>query len=154
MQKIQVSIAGFQGQATTIIGAYNEDKGVLVIAKEVKYREERVADDFAVVANVELPVCDFTFTDKHLRDAIRAYYSRKAQGTLDLPQELLRYEPDNAIELQGVDEGGRRYQLRQEITNGQIAILAAVAFVESQKPIQAAISAAHELEDFYGITTI
>lgn len=66
----------------------------------------------------------------------------------------MRYEPDNAIELQGVDENGRRYQLRESITNGQIAILAAVAFVENQKPIQSAISAAHELEEFFGITTI
>ena len=41
-----------------------------------------------------------------------------------------------------------------DIDNGQVAVLAAVAFAESQRPVNAALSAMQDLNDFYSVTTI
>lgn len=159
---IQVSIGGFAAQATTIIGQLNERTGVLVLVKEVKYRETRIPQKseqdpvFALVSNLDLPDLDFRFEDTHVRDAIRSYFTRKSQMTLDIvpDQGLQRHMPDMKIEMEKVDEGGRRYRVAPDITNGQIAILAAVAFVDRQQALPAAISMADELADFYRVQSI
>lgn len=149
--KIQSTIAGFKGEPKTLIGNLDERTGVLVVVKEVKHRENRIAPDFALVSNLALPELDFTFEDKHIRDTIRAYYTRKAQGTLDVLNEIRSCEPDNNIEQDAVDEGGRRYRINPDITNGQVAILAAVAFVEHQTGFSTAVSVANELAEFYRV---
>lgn len=97
--KIQATIAGFAGQPITLVAVLDEHTGVLVVAKEVKYREERIAPDFALISNLDLPDLDFSYTDALMRDSIRAYYTRKAQQMLDLNGDLQRHEPDARIEL-------------------------------------------------------
>lgn len=149
--KIQTTIAGFKGEPKTLIGNLDERTGVLVMVKEVKHRESRIAPDMALVSNLALADLDFTFKDEHIRDTIRAYYTRKAQLTLDVMNEIRSCEPDNMIEQDAVDEGGRRYRISPDITNGQIAVLAAVAFVEHQTGFSAAISVANELAEFYRV---
>lgn len=152
--KIQATIAGFAGQPITLVAVLDEHTGVLVVAKEVKYREERIAPDFALISNLDLPDLDFSYTDALMRDSIRAYYTRKAQQMLDLNGDLQRHEPDARIELEKVDESGRHYRIAGDIQNGQVAVLGLVAFVESQGGIQAAIEAADELADFYRVISI
>lgn len=152
--KIQSTIAGFAGQPTTIIGSLDERTGVLVMVKEVKFREERIDETFALVSNLNLPELDFRFGDDHLGSAIRTYFTRRAQTTIDIMQELQRHLPDNKIESDAVDEGGRRYRIHPEIMNGQIAILAAVALCEKQDPFNAAMQMQEELIDFYRVTSI
>lgn len=152
--RIITIISGFQGSAVTIASVFDEKTGVLVVAKQIGYREDRPKPDMALVSNLDLQSCDFQFTDKHLRDAIRSYFTRRSQGMLDIDSSLARYLPDNRIEQDGVDESGRKYRIAPEIENGQIAVLATVAFIEAQKPISAAIDMANELSDFYRITSI
>lgn len=152
--KIQATIGGFAGEPCTMIALLDERTGVLVIAKTVKYREERIAPDYSLVSNLALPDMDLTFEDKNLRDTIRAYYTRKAQLTLDLLPEVKRYEPDNRIEQDAVDEGGRRYRIAPDIQNGQVAVLAIVGLVESQSAFAAAVEMADELADFYRVESI
>lgn len=152
--RILTVISGFAGQAISIASVLDEKTGVLVIAKQLAYREDRPATDFAVVSNLDLESCDFVFTDKHLKEAIRAYFTRRSQGLLELETALTRYLPDNRIEQDGVNETGRLFRIAGEIDNGQIAVLATVAFIEAQKPIVAAIDVADELAEFYRVTTI
>lgn len=152
--RIITIISGFQGQAVALASVLDEKTGVLVVAKQLAYREDRPKPDMALVSNLDLQSCDFLFSDKHLRDAIRSYFTRRSQGMLEIDSALGRYLPDNRIEQDGVDESGRKFKISPDIDNGQIAVLATVAFIEAQKPISAAIDMANELSDFYRITTI
>lgn len=152
--KIQSTIAGFSGEPITMVGNLDEKTGVLVVVKAVKFREERIAPDFALVSNLDLPELDFLFTDKLLRETIRSYYTRKAQLTLDIMTEASRFQPDNKIEQESVDEGGRRYRIAPDIQNGQMAILAMVAIVQAQSHVESAISMANEMADFYSVISI
>lgn len=152
--KIQATIGGFHGEPCTMISLLDERTGIIVISKTIKYRENRYAPDFALVSNLDLPELDMSFTDELLRDSIRSYFTRKAQLTLDVLTEVRRYEPDNCIERDTVDEGGRRYRINADINNGQVAILATIALVESQSSFAAAVDMANELADFYRAETI
>lgn len=152
--KIQSTIAGFAGEPCTLVGSLDDRTGVLVIVKQIRYREERIDPSFALVTNLDLPELDLHFRDDHLSETIRVYYTRKAQMTMDLLPEVRRYEPDNKIEQESVDEGGRRYRIAPDIQNGQIAVLAAVALVQAQTGFKAAVEMADELSDFYRVETI
>lgn len=152
--RIQVNAAGYSGQSVTMLLFFDEKSGVLVADKTISFREPRAKADMALVTNLDLPDLDYRFLDKHLSEAIRSYFTRAGQGLLDIRKELGRYDPKDKIEMDGVDEGGRRYRIHDEIENGQMAVLMAISFIESQKPITSTISAMNELADFYTITSI
>ena len=152
--KLQSSIAGFAGQPATLIGMFDEDTGVLVVAKHVKYRENRAADDFLLISNLELPALDCRFTDDDLKDAIQTFYTMKSQGTLDIPSTMQRYDPGNRIQQDKIETSGRKYLLHPDIDNGQVAVLALVSALIKQRPIIATLSAADELAEFYKVISI
>lgn len=152
--RIQVNAAGYAGLPVSMLFLFQEETGGLRADRTVKFREGRVKDDFALVTNLDLPDLDYRFQDKHLSEAIRSYFTMAGQGLLDIGNELGRYDPKEKIEMDGVDESGRRYRIHDEIDNGQMAILMAISFVESQKPIRSIIDMTNELSDFYSIKTI
>lgn len=152
--RIQVNAAGYHGDPVTIMCLLDEQTGVLVVGKKVDYRESRVKPDVALVTNMDLPDLDFRFQDRHLSESIRSFFTRDGQGLLDITKELGLYNPKEKIEMVGVDEGGRRYNIHDEVTNGQMAVLMAIAFVENQKPISAMIDATNELLEFHTVTSI
>lgn len=154
--KFSVSISGYGAtgsESVTILCLFDEGTGVLVAGKSIGFSEIRL-EGFAMVTNLQLPERDFLFTDEHLRGAIREYYARSGQGLIDVADELSRWIPDNKIELLGVDERGPKYQLSPDIGNGEVAILAAVAFVLAQEPITGALGAMEEFNELYKITSI
>lgn len=151
---IQVTIAGFQGGPITLLAFHDPETGVLAVAKQTqRHNEKRVKEGFALVANLDLEDLDFRFSDDMMRDAIRDYFTMKAQGTITLESSVSRYQPDNKIEADQVDERGRKYRVSGDIDNGQVGILALVAFIQKQRPMQGAIDAMKDLADFYRIET-
>lgn len=151
--KIVCSIAGYQGPATSLACSYVEDDGVLVVLKQIEYREAR-PEGFAMVSNLDLPALDFRFTEEHLKTAIQTYYTRMAQGLIDIDDAVVRYRPDNRIESSEITPMGRAYRIAPEIDNGQIGILAVCAFLDAQRGVAAAISMAADLADLYTVTSI
>lgn len=143
---ILCTIGGFQGQPVTLAGSYED--GLLIVAKQLKYREDKPSPEFAMVSNLDLPDIDYRFTDAHFADAIRAYYAWRAQQNLDLVDALSRYSPDNRIESDRVDETGRKYRINPDIDNGQIAVLAMVSYAQRQSGIGSAVDMAKEFADF------
>ena len=152
--RILTVISGYQGPPIALASVLDENTGVLVIAKQLNYREDRPAPDMAVVSNLDLPECDFMYSDKRLRDSIRAYFARRGQGMVEIESILGRYLPDNKIEQDGVDESGRKFRIAPDIDNGQIAVLATVAFVEAQKHISSSMTLMDDLSEFYRVTSI
>lgn len=146
--KIMASVSGFTGSPVTLLALLDDDTGVLAISKPVKYREDRIAPDFAFVTNMPLDDCDFRFTDDLMRDAIRSYFALSAQGVVTISNEAQRYQPDNRIERDSIDERGPKYRVSPDLDNGQAAVLALVAFTEHQRNVGAAIAAADELDEY------
>ena len=151
--KFQSSIAGYNGPAVTLICALVNEDGVLVIADDSALQEQR-KEGFGVVSNVDLPSVDFRFTDDKLRDAIIAFYARDSQDTIDLDSKLARHSPSQSITTDGIDERGPRFRLNADITNGQIAVLAACAFCAQQTPVSSALSMMGEMTELYRAFTI
>lgn len=152
MFTFSVSISGFSGPPTTLVCVLDES-GVLVVAKSIAFTEERVKD-FAMVSNMDLQANDYRYTDDDMREAIRAYFTRMAQGLIDLVDELSRFQPHQAIEKDQIDESGPRYRLSPDITNGQLAVLAAVSYAERQSPLRSTLDAMDEITKLYEFMSI
>lgn len=134
---------------------YDEDTGIFFVAKQITNRTDRAADDALLVSNMDLPVCDFRFTDDDFREAVSSYFDLTAMGTLNIHGDLQRHRPDNKIEVDRVDESGKKYRIAPDIDNGQIAVLAIAACAAKQRSITAAMDLHAELHDIYNdIVTI
>lgn len=151
--KFQVSIAGYNGPATTLHCVIIKADNMLVIADEFPLEEAR-REGFGMVTNLDLHAVDYRFSDELLRDAIQAYNTRQSQQTVDVLEKLARYSPSNAITNDGYDERGPRYRINPEITNGQVAVLAACAFADVQAPVNKALAMMDDITALYQLTTI
>ena len=165
MIKLQASFTGYNGSPTTLLAVIDDDTGILVIANQIAYKETRhiqqkdgdgeiSESDFTLISNVDAGETDFLFVDEMLRDAIRSFYSRKSQGMIDILEKLARYNPDNKIERDSVDEKGPSYKIMPDIENGQMAVLALTAFYERYMQNNTVNSAVDSMLDFLGIETI
>lgn len=152
--KIIVSISGFKGPNTSLACLYDEETGVLVVAKQINYREDKPDDTFSMVSNLDLPSVDFKFKEEHMSNAIRSYFTAIAQGTLDVDKALARYQPDNRIEEDRIDESGRKYRVSPDIDNGQMAVLAVVAYIDRLRGVTAALEGARDIMSEMRILTI
>lgn len=153
IQPIEVCICGYEGQPITLICALKTDTNVMVIAAEEREVREVRREGFALVTNQQLDAADWLFSDDHIREAITSYFARSAQGTLDIVDKLGRHNPMNSIVKVGFDERGPRYQIVPDITNGQLAILAACGYADRQLSLCAAESMADELAGLYSVLT-
>lgn len=52
--RLQATIAGFSGQGQTLIGVLDEKSGVLVVAKAIKFREDKAKDDFCQIGRAHV----------------------------------------------------------------------------------------------------
>lgn len=149
--KFVVSISGYGtdgAQPVTLVCFHDKETDFLIVEKTMPFAETR-PEGFALVTNLPLQTRDFLFTADHIRDAIRDYYARDGQGIIDIDPILQRYRPDGKIEREGIDERGPKFRLSQDIGNGEVAVLAAVAFVSGQEPIDGAITAMGDFTKLY-----
>lgn len=143
--RIFISVSGFRGQSVTLAALHDSDTGMLVIAKQVAFRLTKPEANDALVCNASTNEADFIFTDDHIAEAIRDYYLMKGHGHISLADALARYEPDNKIEVDDINESGRKFRISNDIDNGQMAVLAAVAFIKQQEAIGDCMSAIADL---------
>lgn len=151
---IQASIAGYEGKASTILAKYSADSGIVTIAAEKPFSRDRLAKEVAMISNLDVPERDWFFSEDELGVAISAYFEAKGQGEIIIVDALNRYLPDNKIEKDTVDEKGRNFRISPDVENGQVAILAIVAYVRKNKAANAAIDMMQDMADFYGVMTI
>lgn len=151
--KFQVSIAGYNGPATTLRCVIVAAENMLVVAEEHPLEEERM-EGFGMVTNLDLPSIDYRFSDALMRDAITSFFVRESQQTIDLVEKLARHAPHNAITKDGYDERGPRYRIAPDITNGQMAVLAACAFADVQSPVGMALGMMDDIAALYQLTSI
>lgn len=151
--KFVVSISGYGtdgAKPVSLLCFHDTQTDFLIVDSESEFAEVR-PEGFALVTNLPLQTRDFLFTADHIRNSIRDYYSRDGQGIIDIDNALMRYRPDGKIERDGIDERGPKFRLSPDIGNGEVAVLAAVAFVAAQTAINAAMDATSEFTSLYSI---
>lgn len=152
--KIQASVGGYGGSGAepiTLVALKDEATGVLVILKKVEYRSAPEAGH-AFVTNLKLDNYDCLFKEEHLGDAIRAYKEAEGMGTIVLGPEAQRYAP--RIQSDGIDAQGQKYRLHENMTNGELAVLALTHFMSRQRAISATAGAADKLFSMYEIFSV
>ena len=64
------------------------------------------------------------FTTDQFSEALQAYNELKASGCIDIPDELLKHQVGDSIQVAGINDNGKfRYDV-DGLTNGNMAILA------------------------------
>lgn len=134
---IRVNISGYKGAAASVFSAFDAQAGILSVARESPSIESDDRPGFLRISNqVTDPHRDALFVEDELSDAIRAYFDLRGCGRLILSEALRRHDPSNRIESDGVDERGTKYRISQDITCGQIAVLAACWYARRQSGVE------------------
>jgi len=128
-QPIQCNIGGFSGAPVTLFSALDESTGLLTIAAISPLHKDRRAGCL-VISNVHGLECDILFTDKQIRESIDAWQSLRHDtingnaSRLIYTERARRADPSSMIELDGLDERGRKYRLAEHVGNEAVATLA------------------------------
>lgn len=142
--KIMSSATGYAGEPITLVALIDPASGVLAVVKHVKFRE-RADEGFAFVTNFRCEAYDCLFQEEHWEDAIREFVQGEGNTMVSIDSEVSRWAP--RIETDGVDEKGQKYRLREDLNNGEVAILALVHFQQRQRGISLADQAMDEFFD-------
>lgn len=150
MIQIQVNISGYSGRPSTVLAAFDENSGVLVIARAVEQMKRR--DGCVLIESDRRADRDALFEPGHLREAINAYYSIKGRRAADGRGEALRItegamlaDPASCIESDGVDMNGAVYRVSPGATNAMIGALAACRYADRYGAIADAVDMADQL---------
>jgi len=132
---IQSSITGFSGKPSTVLFGYDEETNVLMAHSMAELKRARI-DKCFIITNMEAIDNDLLFTPAMLKEAIHAYFFLTNSLSADdstarfiLSKKAVRCDPSNSIEKDGFDENGDKYRMNDDITNAQIAVLAACYYV-------------------------
>ncbi len=154
--KFVVSIAGYGGAGSLPVSLecfYDKQTDVLVLNGARSFTDTR-PEGFALITNLEVQTRDFLFTNEMLREAIRDFFTRFGQDMIHIDDSIARFSPQNEIQLNAIDERGPKYELSQGIGNGQVAVLAAIAFVSGQSAVNDAVNAMDEFAQLYEIREV
>lgn len=145
---VQAIISGYRGPAVNLLGALQVETGLFIVAKEQGV-EERLPGALIVSNSTRLDDRDRLFDEDKLQRAIRLYFSLKGQGLLELLPAVMKHDPGNMIEVDGMNERGTRYRLSPDITDGNIAVLAMIEAVDVSQGADTASSFAQEIAGMY-----
>lgn len=142
--KIMASVTGYAGEPITLVALIDPASGVLAVVKRVEFREE-AEPGFAFVTNFRCDAYDCLFQEEHWEDAIREFVQGEGNAMVTIDDGVSRWSP--RIETDGVDEKGQKYRLREDLNNGEVAILGLVHFQQRQRGISRADQAMDEFFD-------
>jgi len=154
--KLQANIGGFgnSADAVMVLGELLLDSQILLIDAAVKVRpgqvEKRIQDCAVVSNNPATEDRDALFAEANLRQAVGDYFDFKARNLLELDGDARQYDPETGIEMDGIDERGRKYRFNSSITNGQVAVLVLCWFAQEQVRSRQAAREAQNYADMQG----
>jgi hypothetical protein len=134
---MRINMAGFEGKAVSVFGAFDPSNDVLLIAKEGDYEQAERAG-FLRITNQQHDVHhDAVFGDDDMQAAIAAYFELTSLDLLNIGAGAQQCQPSHKIERDGVDAGGMKYRLQPDMKNGQVAVLAACLYASKQRGMAA-----------------
>ena len=138
MMRINVSGFGSNGKAATVFAAFDPSNDVLLIAREAEAYESSERPGFLHITNQARDEHhDAVFTDDDTHEAITAYLELDGLGLLTISPKVQRLTPSNKIERDGMDSSGMKYRIQPDISNGQVAVLAACLYANRQRSMGA-----------------
>lgn len=158
---LQATIGGMSAaspEVYTLLGQLDRISGVLLVDAAVRVKpgtpERRIGGSAAVTNNTETQDRDALFTEADIRDAINAYMDFAGRGLLVLAESVSRFNPQSALETDGLDSHGRKYRISPEMNNGRLAVLALCWYAFRQSNIGATMAQQDDYADLFDITTI
>lgn len=122
---VQAQIVGYHGRPVNLLGMLDKQTGLILIGKELEANQCHDGAIF-VTNDPQTALRDQLFETDHLRDAIELYFARDGSGRLAMVSSTERHKPAHKIERDGYDERGARYRLADDVSNGNVAVLAIV----------------------------
>lgn len=144
-----MSLAGERG-SVVIYGGLDVGSGVLLLREARRLEPGEVAPrrpGYAVLSNYAVGDHDVVFGEECIQEAIRDYFAFAGRGLLLIEDAVSGHNPQSKIEPDGVDEKGRKFRVANDITNGQIAVIALCWFAVRQGGFAAQLEAFDELAD-------
>lgn len=160
---IQATFSGYGGLPCTLFSAYDQERRILVIAKEAKFRDDR-HENCVVITNDPAIPRDTLFVDDDMKPAIAAFYalqngvsSDSRTARLTYADSVQRANPEGSIERDGIDTTGPRYRISDSVTCLQIAALATCLYAFRADSVEQSVVMAERLSAIMmggGILTI
>lgn len=122
---VQAQIVGYHGRPVNLLGMLDKQTGLILIGKELEANQQHQGAIF-VTNDAKTALRDQLFETDHLRDALELYFARDGSGRLAMVASTERYKPAHKIERDGYNERGARYRLADDVSNGNVAVLAIV----------------------------
>ncbi|WP_043345139.1 hypothetical protein [Cupriavidus basilensis] len=142
---IQASITGFEGEPRTVYSLYDLDTGLLVVNKEVAFREDRFGG-CVIVSNAELPAREALFTVDHFPEAIEAFFELSRGKQIHIEDKASRSNPTHCIQDDGLStNGGRTYRINPNTLNCQVAVMATCWYVKRSRTLNKVVNMADRL---------
>jgi hypothetical protein len=138
--KMRVNVAGFLGNAVSMMCAFDAATDVLLVARAAEYEAGDRPGFLRITTQDNDAHFDAVFPEDDMRDAITAYFGLDSQGLINLTDSVRQHEPKNRIERNGIDDHGPVYRINPDITNGQIAVLIASYYAKKQRSVSAVTS--------------
>jgi hypothetical protein len=125
---VQAQIVGYHGRAVNLLCMLDQQTGLILIGKELEANQRHQGALFVTndAQDPQTAMRDELFEADHLRDAIALYFARDGSGRLAMVAATERHKPAHKIERDGYDERGARYRLADDVSNGNVAVLAIV----------------------------
>ncbi len=150
MIQLQANISGFAGRPATVLGALDEETGILVVAAVTDVMPRR--DGCVVIDTNPRADRDSLFEYGDLKEAITAYYELKGTVAADGRSACLRFmeramraDPAGGIEMDGVDVTGPIYRISPDAGNAQVGALALCRYAKHYGAVADTLTMADEL---------
>jgi hypothetical protein len=141
--KVQAELTGYFGPSVNLLGMLDTNSGFMIVAKELPVGER--VDGALVITNSNRGERDRLFTEDDLQASIRQFFSARSMKLLELLAAVQKHDPGNRIQTTGVNERGTRYELSNETTNGNVAVLAMTFAANLSMTAEAANDMASEM---------
>ena len=148
---IQATFSGYGGLPCTLFSAYDQERRILVIAKEAKFRSDRHEKCVVITNDPDIPRDTF-FADDDMKPAISAFYSLlhgvstdNRTARLTYADSVQRANPEGSIERDGIDASGPRYRISDSVTCLQVAALATCLYAYRSDSVEQSVVMAEKL---------
>lgn len=132
-------MVGYAGPPVTLFAAFDPATDVLAIVKQAPEYESGPRDGFLKISSQERDAHhDALFLEENTRQAITAFFELDALKLISISEKAQRSNPLSKIERDGMDEKGIKYRIAPDITNAQVAVLAASFYAGAQRGAAAA----------------
>lgn len=133
--KMRINVAGYLGNAVSMMCAFDAATDVLLVARAGEYEAGDRAGFLRITTQDKDAFYDAIFPEEEMREAITAYFGLDSLNLINLTDSVRQHEPKNRIERNGIDDHGPVYRINPEITNGQIAVLIASYYAKRQRNV-------------------